>query len=132
MAQIQLIGSSDINTAHRKEKGYLGSFIAYYIKEGEMRTAIDCRLYWAGQTAYCCMWIPRPNKWISSSAKAGGYGYNKKASATSHTISSLLVGGYKAFNDLGFSEGWDAYHQVKHLAQLLYPDEKIEILSAHP
>lgn len=51
---------------------------------------IDCRLYFPGTVAYCCLWASNKDKYFSGSGSAGGYGYHKTSAALADAIYNLI------------------------------------------
>ena len=70
------------------------------------REIVDCRIYGAGATVYCSIWIDRvkqekrPAGWVcghtSGKGSAGGYGYHKSSEAVAKAIRSagIVLTGY--------------------------------------
>lgn len=69
------------------------------------REIVDCRLYGAGQTVYCALWVrsikaeKKPAEWeytsTAGNGTARGYGYHKESAAVADAITSagiLLTG----------------------------------------
>jgi len=72
-------------------------------KTGEKIIAefLDVRFYYPGETCYCCFWINLPDKVISGSAKAGGYGYEKITAAFASALHNAGFSEYKPFSASG-------------------------------
>ena len=62
---------------------------------------VDCRIYGAGVTVYCSIWVQsvkenkRPADWVygstSGKGSAGGYGYHKSSAAVAEAIKSAGI-----------------------------------------
>jgi ADP-glucose pyrophosphorylase len=82
------------NINHKKETGLARGFKVLDLirknKTDHLNTIMDARLYYAGNTAYCCIWIYLPdNTTLTASAKAGGYGYDKQKASFDTAIWNL-------------------------------------------
>jgi hypothetical protein len=73
---------NDGKVAHnRKEKHFSGAVKA--VEKSSGRIIVDCRFYETDRTNYCCIWINDSvsGTHVRGSGRAGGYGYNREASA---------------------------------------------------
>lgn len=69
----------DLNPNYRKENDF---WYGYKALDKDFREIVDCRFYCTkGGTVYCCIWVHGDDGWFSASAKAGGYGYDKRSAA---------------------------------------------------
>lgn len=50
--------------------------------------AIDCRIYWPAQTAYCALWVSGEKVYNQGTGRAGGGGYCKESAAVGDAIDS--------------------------------------------
>lgn len=73
-----------VKPSHRKDT--LAAAYRVMTRDGE--TVVDCRVYWPGSVAYCCIWVGGDEIYTSGSGKAGGYGYCKESAAIGAAIES--------------------------------------------
>jgi len=126
-------GGRNLTPSHRKDGNLYKGFkvldlsrISDTKTDGEKSIAefLDVRFYYPRETCCCCFWISLPDKIISGSAKAGGYGYEKTTAAFS---SALYDAGFSDFVDFDASgsfvsiiEELTAYFGVKEYAKVEY------------
>lgn len=68
----------------RKENKLHAAYSLIDIK-GE-RVLVDLRLYYPGETCYCCVWVNVPGYSLSASDRATGYGYHKESAAAGEAL----------------------------------------------
>lgn len=121
--------------AHRKEGKLSDEYCALVRVGKETKTPVTLRIYFAGSTAYACVWIHSQwkgkkmvNNSASGSAKAGGWGYCKRSSASAHALINAGVKLEKSINAVGMDAVRDA---VEAIARHFYPKGDIYIHHAH-
>ena len=70
-----------INTIHRKEKHFYKSFKLIAFKDGEFKEHVTLRFYGTQSRTYCVVWVNNDGVYMSGSAFAGGYGYDRSSAA---------------------------------------------------
>lgn len=89
-----------LNISHRKEKGFSSSYTLFDIANrdttGRPSVVVEIRVYWGATTCYACAWVGYkyanvPHS-VNGSAKAGGYGYDKREQACKY---ALIAAGFE-------------------------------------
>lgn len=79
----------ELNISYRKENDF---WCSYKALDKDFNEIVDCRFYCTkGGTVYCCIWVHGDNGWFSASAKAGGWGYDKKSAALATALDNAGV-----------------------------------------
>ena len=106
--------------AHRKEKGYAGTYLVVDLKTGDVR--LDLRIYWTESRCYACVWFDD----ASGSGYAGGYGYDKTSAAA-----------YSAFKCAGLEiSGLSASGMTAEACELVATEilglDSFKVIHTHP
>ena len=114
--------------AHRKENAFMQEYLGLAIVDGQIVTAVNCRIYGTNSRNYCCLWYNNKESWGSGSDYAGGYGYHRPSAAAGAfekagvTLDTDISGrGHSALEDV-----------VLALTKALYPDAHCQVIVSHP
>ena len=69
------------NSTHRRENHFMSELSAFTIVDGEIKTLGVLRMYGTQAANYVCLWIFAPDRHLSASGKATGYGYHRPSKA---------------------------------------------------
>lgn len=120
--------------AHRKEKGFDSEYCAIVQTREGLKAPVTLRIYWAGYTAYACLWVEnvynKKREYIGStgSGKAQGYGYCKASAAAAYAIDKAGIKLQHAIDGRGMDAVRDA---VEAIARHFYPKAKIYVHKAN-
>jgi len=101
-----------LQVSHRKENKFWKSSILVAYSKKQFSEPITVRWYFAGSTAYCCIWGNIKGQHFSGSGSAGGYGYEKSSAALSSALQSA------GFNVNGLSASGGNNTAMEILAKL--------------
>ena len=82
-----------INPSHRRENGFMESYLLQVIYKGGLLNIANCRIYGTKAMNYCCLWITDNNKkiWASGSGSASGFGYHRPSAAAQEAFKNSGV-----------------------------------------
>lgn len=69
------------NSTHRRENHFMSELSAFTIVNGQIKELGVLRVYGTQSANYVCMWIFAPDRHLSASGKATGYGYHRPSEA---------------------------------------------------
>ena len=80
-----------LKSSHRKEKHFSRAF--KYINAKDGKTVVDLRLYWTGNTSYCCVWYNDKQKgWDGNgSHHTTGYGFHMDSDCAYNALAAAGV-----------------------------------------
>lgn len=69
------------NLNHRKEKHFISELSAFTIVDGKINELGVLRVYGTRAANYVCLWIFTPDRHLTASGRATGYGYHRPSEA---------------------------------------------------
>lgn len=117
-----------INQNHRREKNYIGGYIAIAAAPEGVQECVDIKLYSTDSRAYACAWLHYPGFYSSGSGMAGGYGYHRTSAAAGRALRAAGVSLSEDIDGRGDGAIRDA---VEAIAQAMFPGCPVHVVHAH-
>lgn len=121
-------GAGGFNPCHRREKNFVGAYIALATTPEGVVECVDLKLYSTDSRAYACVWLSCPGHSSRGSAMAGGYGYHRASAAAGR---ALRVAGVSLSEDIAGRGDGAIRAAVEAAARAMYPDCAVHIVHAH-